>query len=332
MQMAANTLIYSILTVAVIFLMFSFAEPVVSRMLPDSAFRWTANALTGLLTVLLIAPFLRAMIMKKNRSEEFKALWAESNINRLPLIFTILVRVVIAVAFIFYICNHLTRFTPAVMITLGLIVVVFIVISRRIKNNSIRLERLFINNLRSRDIEAQVSGKKRPLYEGRLLDRDVHIAEFNIPMNTRWMGHTLRQLAFGSKYGVHVSSILRANHRLNIPDGDYLIFPGDKIQVIGSDQQLAAFGQAVSSEVFGEDLNFEQREMKLRQYVVKDNSPFIDKTLEQSGIRSLYSCMVVGLEEGKENLSPVKPTRKFQAGDIIWVVGEQEALDTLFAV
>ncbi len=332
MQMAANTLIYSILTVAVIFLMFSFAEPVVSRMLPESAFRWTANALTGLLTVLLIAPFLRAMIMKKNRSEEFKALWAESNINRLPLIFTILVRVVIAVAFIFYICNHLTRFTPAVMITLGLIVVVFIVISRRIKNNSIRMERLFINNLRSRDIEAQVSGKKRPLYEGRLLDRDVHIAEFNIPMNTRWMGHTLRQLAFGSKYGVHVSSILRANHRLNIPDGDYLIFPGDKIQVIGSDLQLAAFGQAVSSEVFGEDLNFEQREMKLRQYVVKDNSPFIDKTLEQSGIRSLYSCMVVGLEEGKENLSPVKPTRKFQAGDIIWVVGEQEALDTLFAV
>ena len=37
--------------------------------------------------------------------------------------------------------------------------------------------------------------------------------------------------------------------------------------------------------------------------------------------------MVIGLEEGKESLSPFKPNRKFQEGDIIWIVGEQESLD-----
>jgi CPA2 family monovalent cation:H+ antiporter-2 len=41
--------------------------------------------------------------------------------------------------------------------------------------------------------------------------------------------------------------------------------------------------------------------------------------------------MVVGLEEGKENLSPYRPARKFQVGDIIWVVGELEALEALMA-
>ena len=328
-QMTLNTVIYYILSVASIFIMFTFVHPLLRRVLPGGEEHWYTNALVGLLTILLISPFLRAMIMKKNRSEEFKALWAESVRNRLPLIFTIIVRVVIAVTLIFYICHHLSHFAPAVLITVGIIVVALMVLSRRIKHNSIWLERLFINNLRSRDIEAQVMGKKRPLYEGRLLDRDIHMAEFAVPMNTRWMGHTLRQLAFGSKFGVHVSSILRANHRLNIPDGDYLLFPGDKIQVIGSDQQLAAFGQAVTNEVFGEDLDFEAREMKLHQIAVTPNSPFVDKTLEQSGIRSRYSCMVVGLEEGHENLSPVKPTRKFRVGDIIWVVGEQEALDAI---
>ena len=331
-QMLINTLVYSILSVAVIFVMFTFLLPLTRRMLPGWELHWYANAITGILTVLAISPFLRAMVMKKNHSEEFKALWAESNHNRLPLMFTILVRGMIAVAFIFYICNYLSRFTPAIMISLGVVLVILIVLSRRIKHNSIFLERLFLNNLRSRDIEAQVSGRKRPLYEGRLLDRDIHMADFDVPMNTRWMGHTLRQLALGSKFGVHVSSILRANHRLNIPDGDYLIFPGDRIQVIGTDQQLAAFGQAVSNEVFGEDLNFEAREMKLHQFIIKEDSPFIGKTLEQSGIRSIYACMVVGLEEGKENLSPVKPTRKFCSGDIIWVVGEQKSLDTLMSV
>ena len=184
-------------------------------------------------------------------------------------------------------------------------------------------------NLRSREIEAQVHGKKRPLYEGRLLDRDIHIADFIVPMDSKWMGHTLRQLNLGQKYGVHVSSILRANYRLNIPDGNYIIFPGDKLQVIGSDDQLSKFGQALSQEVLGEDPNLEKREMKLRQLIIGSDSPFIGKTLEESGIRDVYSCMVVGLEEGKENLSPFSPKRRFQEGDIIWVVGEEESLHAL---
>ena len=134
------------------------------------------------------------MVMKKNHSEEWKALWAESNRNRLPLLFTILVRGVIAVSFIFYICHYLSRFSNAVMITLGVVALILMIVSRTVKRRSIVLERLFVNNLRSRDIEAQVRGKKRPLYEGRLLDRDIHIADFEVPTNSLWMGSTLKEL------------------------------------------------------------------------------------------------------------------------------------------
>ena len=329
MQMGVNTLVYSILTSATIAIMFTFARPFMHQLLPGPDLEGYANAITGVVTILLIAPFLRAMVMKKNRSLEFKTLWAESNRNRLPLLFTILVRGVIAVAFIFYICNRLTHFSNAIMITIGILALLMMVFSRTIKNRSIRLERLFILNLRSREIEAQVHGKKRPLYEGRLLDRDIHIADFNIPMNSRWMGCTLRQLDLGRKYGVHVTSILRANHRLNIPDGNYIIFPGDKLQVIGSDDQLGKFGQAINEQVVGEDPHLENREMRLRQLIIGADSPFIGKTLEESGIRDTYSCMVVGLEEGKENLSPFSPKRRFQEGDIIWIVGEVSALQAL---
>ena len=69
--------------------------------------------------------------------------------------------------------------------------------------------------------------------------------------------------------------------------------------------------------------------MKLRQMVISKDSPFVGKTLIESGIRDLYSCMVVGIEEGKESLSNFAPTRKFKAGDIIWVVGELDALQDL---
>ena len=331
-QMTINTIVYSILSSASIALMFTFVLPITRKMLPGWELHWYANAITGVLTVALIAPFLRAMVMKKNRSEEWKALWAESNRNRLPLLFTILVRVVIAVSFIFYICNFLSRFTNALMITIGFVVIVLIILSRRTKHRSITLERLFIQNLRSRDIEAQVQGKKRPLYEGKLLDRDIHIAEFTLPFNSTWMGQSLAQLKLGTKYGVHVSSILRGGRRINIPDGYNILFPGDVLQVIGSDEQFTAFRDAIENEVLGADVNVEMREMKLRQLIIGADSPFVGQTLIESRIRDRFSCMVVGLEEGKESLSPYSPNRKFRAGDIIWVVGEQESLDALFNI
>lgn len=324
-QMTINTVVYSILAVACIAVMLMFFHPFITKLLGE---QWYTNAITITVTILLIAPFLRAMVMKKNRSDEFRALWAESNRNRLPLLFTILVRFIIALAFVFSICRHLTNFGPAILVTIGVLMLTAIIMSRTIKRRSIVMERLFINNLRSREIEAEVHGKKRPLYEGKLLDRDIHIAEFDIPQESTWAGKTLKQLNLGHKYGVHVSSILRGSQRLNIPDGDSLLYPMDRIQVIGSDQQLAAFGRAVQQEVLRED-DIERRETRLRQMIITEHSPFVGKTLQESGIRSEYGCMVVGLEEGKENLSNISPTRTFKCNDIIWIVGEQDDINRL---
>ena len=73
-QMTINTVVYSILTSAAIAVMFTFVLPFVRSLLPGWELHWYANGVTGVLTVLVIAPFLRAMVMKKNRSPEFRYL------------------------------------------------------------------------------------------------------------------------------------------------------------------------------------------------------------------------------------------------------------------
>ena len=326
-QMATNVVIYGILSVAVIFLMFTFFLPFVRHLLVG--WHWTANFICGLLTVVAISPFLRAMVMKKNHSREFKALWAESRRNHMPLIFTVIVRVAVACSFVFYVCNYLSRFTDALMITIAVAVVVLMVLSRGLKRESIRIERVFMQNLRSRDIEAQVQGRKRPLYDGHLLDRDVHMADIDLPADSLWAGKTLRELELRNRFGVHISSILRANRRINIPDGNSIVFPADRLQAIGSDEQLLALAEAVRQEVYGDDADMEKRETKLRQMVIDKGSPLAGKTLRESGIRDVYGCLVVGIEEGKENLSLPDPARRFMPGDVVWVVGEEEALGRL---
>lgn len=328
-QLLINTVAYSILTAAVIALMFTFVLPFTRSLFPGWKLHWYANAITGILTLVLIAPFLRAIIMKKNHSNEWKRLWVESSINRIPLLFTIVVRFVIALAFIFYICNYLTRFTNALMIIIGIAVVSLMIASRWTKKRSIKMERLFIHNLRSRDIMAQVNGEKKPLYEGHLLDRDIHISDFDVPEDSSWGGKTLKELHLRERFGVDMSSIMRGSQRLNIPNGDTVIFPGDKLQVIGNDDQLQKFATALSTDLIPEDLEIEKREMKLRQLIISGKSEFCGKSLLESGIRDKYNCMVVGLEEGQENLTKIAPTRTFEKGDILWIVGEESDLQKI---
>lgn len=322
-QMVRITVIYSILSGASIALMFTFFLPFVRQLLPH----WWANAACGLLTLLFISPFLRAIMMKKNHSEEFKALWNSNPYNRLPLILTIIVRVAVASAFVFYICYYLTRFTNALMISIVLAAVALMIISRSLKKRSIKMERLFMQNLRSREIVAEVMGRRRPLYEGRLLDRDVHISDFTIPEDSLWAGKMLRELEFRNRYGVHISSILRGSQRINIPNGGTILFPGDNIQAIGSDDQLTAFSEALNTELHDKDPEIEKREMKLHQVVINRNGIFAGKTLRDSGIRDVYNCMVVGLEEGKENLSQMDPSHNLRHGEAIWIVGEQDDIE-----
>ena len=332
-KMIFNTLIYGILSAAVIAIMFSAALPICRNLsIKWTGSHWIGNAVCGFLTILFIAPFLRSIVMKQNHSEAFKALWTDRRINRLPLTATILARVLIALSFIFYICNYLTRFKNALMIAVAVGLLILMLLSRWLKKRSITLERLFIQNLQSRDIEAQKQGKKKPLFANHLIDRDIHIANLELPDDSLWAGKTLYSLKLRNRFGVHISSILRGSKHINIPNGGTILFPGDKLQAIGNDEQLTKLSKAMKAELQPTITDIEKHEMKLRSFTISKTSPFIGKTLKDSGIRDEYNCMVVGVDEGQKNLTLITPSRCLQAGDVLWVVGEEKDLERIFAL
>ena len=332
-KMIFNTLIYGILSAAVIAIMFSAAVPICRNLsIKWTGSHWIGNAVCGFLTILFIAPFLRSIVMKQNHSEAFKALWTDRRINRLPLTATILARVLIALSFIFYICNYLTRFKNALMIAVAVGLLILMLLSRWLKKRSITLERLFIQNLQSRDIEAQKQGKKKPLFANHLIDRDIHIANLELPDDSLWAGKTLYSLRLRNRFGVHISSILRGSKHINIPNGGTILFPGDKLQAIGNDEQLTKLSKAMKAELQPTITDIEKHEMKLRSFTISKTSPFIGKTLKDSGIRDEYNCMVVGVDEGQKNLTLITPSRSLQAGDVLWVVGEEKDLERILAL
>lgn len=318
LAMVRITVVYSIVVVAIIALSFQFLVPFCRAHLPGEWGSWVA----AVATILFMAPFLRSIMIKKNHSAEFAALWNDSRGNRAPLLATIVLRVLLAMAFVMAVIIGLFRVSVGLVFGIAFLLVVLMVLSRQLKKQSILIERRFFQNLHSRDMQAEYLGEKKPEYAGRLLSRDLHLADFVIPGESEWAGCTLAQLGLGEKYGVHVVSILRGKRRINIPGASVRLYPGDKIQVIATDEELNDFGQALErASAMSADI-VEKSETILRQFRIGPGSPFLGKNIAEAGIRNKFHCLVVGVEREKNKLHAPNVHEPFAEGDVVWVVGE----------
>lgn len=328
MAITRIVLIYSVLSIAIIVICLHFIIPLCIAMLGDLGGR----ILGTFVTILALAPFLRAMIMKKNRSIEFKALWADSRFNHAPLISTFILRVVIGIGFVMFVIESQFTTSTALLLGIAILLVAGMIASRFLKRQSIFMERTFVQNLRFKEMHQEYLGEKEPEYAGRLLARDLHLSDFVIPAESSVAGKTLKELNWGKRFGVHVAAIIRGRRRVNIPDGNSRIFPNDKLQVIGTDDQLAVFSDKVSKVANTyDDSDFEKHEMQLKQFVLGKSAKLVGTTIGQSTIRTEYHCLVVGVEFHADGMlhSP-DVNRKFEAGDVVWVVGEELNLERLF--
>mgnify|MGYP002546150618 CR=1 FL=1 len=320
LAMVRITVVYSIVSISIIALSFRFVIPFFKENLPHLG----ASLLGAVFIILCIAPFLRAIMVKKNHSVEFMTLWHANRANRAPLVSTIVIRIMIAALFVIFVISGLFKASIGLVIGVAVLVVLLMVWSRRLKKQSISIERRFFQNLRSRDVRAEYLGEKKPEYAGRLLSHDLHLADMEIPGESAWAGKTLMELNLGKKFGVHVASILRGKRRINIPGGSVRLFPMDKIQVIGTDEQLNVFNEAMQNGTKVDWDVYEKSEMTLKQLIVDSDSMFLGKTIRESGIRDKYHCMIAGVESEDGTLMIPDVNVPLEEGDVVWVVGEKE--------
>ncbi|KAA4694722.1 cation:proton antiporter domain-containing protein [Bacteroides intestinalis] len=312
------TIVYSIVSIAVVALAFRFLVPLFLEHIPGI---W-GRLLAAVVIILFISPFLRAIMIKKNHSAEFVTLWNDSRGNRAPLVATIVIRILIAVSFVMFVISGLFKVSVGLLLGVAVLLVIMMILSRQLKKQSIMIERKFFQNLRYRDMRAEYMGEKKPEYAGRLLSRDLHLTDFEVPGESAWAGKTLAELNFGKKYGIHVVSILRGRKRINIPGASVRLFPEDKIQVIGTDEELNRFSSEMEKAAILETDVVEKSEMILRQFRVDAHSIFLGKTMRESGIREQYHCLIVGVERGEETLHAPDPHEPFMEDDVVWIVGE----------
>ena len=321
------TVAYATLCVAAVGISFASLLPASRGVLGH----WPGNVVCGVLTILVASPFLRAIVMRKNHSEEWKSIARRGRLARVGLWSTFAVRYLLAAAVVYYVLDFLSPFWWPFHVAASLLIVAAMMASRSVKWVSIKMERTFMQNLKIREVSARraaVAGM--PAYARRLEARNIHIAQLEIPANSRWGGRTLAELSVSHTDGVMVVAIRRGDYRINIPDGNTRIFPGDGIEAIGDDAGIASFAARLESEVHADmaEASGDAR-LAVRRLIIRDGSPFEGHTLSGSGIRSRHHCMVIGFEEENDVIAYATAERNIMRGDTLWVVGEEQAVKKL---
>lgn len=320
--------VYLLFSVMIVFLSFQYLVPLIKSHIEGMK----GSVLSVVIIVLLLSPFLRAIMMKKNHSVEFEKLWNESKVNRGPLTFLIIIRIVICVGFIMFVVSKLLNATFGLTLSISAIVILIFLFSKGLKKQSILIERRFKKNLNARQDynERQAPIKKK--FVNHLLSRDLHLADFEVKQHYSIAGKTLKELNFRQRCGVNIVTIIRGDKRINVPGGEERIFPLDKVIVLGTDKQMLIFQRYIEEKGKKYQQEKEQKtdetphEVTIEQLLIEENSPLIGKTIKNSGIRDKADCLVVGIE--RDNTSTMNPDidLEFLANDVVWVVGEREKI------
>ncbi len=282
---------------------------------------WLTKLCLSVVGITLMSPFLWALSLRKIGGNMVSALWVSNRLNKGPLIVIMLTRIGLA---IFLLGAFLDALYSAWVAAIGAViisVIAFYFFSKRLRKLYLRIENQFFQNLNARELESKGRG-------GHLAPWDAHISYYEISPHSVLAGKKLFELSVREKFGVNIVSIERANQMIAIPERGEVLFPYDKIGVIGTDAQLKGFSGHIAADE--DKANFLKRdvEMELISLDTKKCVTLIGKSIRNSGIKKLQG-LVVGIERGGQRKLNPHTTEIIKSGDVLWVVGEKNKLKQL---
>ncbi|MEY4616829.1 MAG: hypothetical protein RJB66_1789 [Pseudomonadota bacterium] len=155
---------------------------------------------------------------------------------------------------------------------------------------------------------------------------DSHIVRLEVPSDSHLVGKSLSQSQIRERFGITIALIERGRRMIPAPGRDAMIFPGDHLQVIGTDEQIQKFKvECLSHE--REDTDSSSVDYVLKPLVVESHSGLVQKSIRDSGVREATQGLVVGLEKKGQRLLNPDSSVIIEIGDILWIAGSRRELD-----
>lgn len=150
---------------------------------------------------------------------------------------------------------------------------------------------------------------------------DAQLTEIEVSPASEFVGMNLMRAQLKEKFGVMVALIERGHTRLLAPGRETLILPGDRLSVIGTDEQIERARKALAEPL--PDLVVDgSPEYSLFSYSLRAPSPWVGKRIRDSGLREQVHGLIVGLERNGQRILNPDSGLELRSGDLLWIVGD----------
>jgi CPA2 family monovalent cation:H+ antiporter-2 len=312
-----NFIIHSVLIVAIIILSEEYVHPFLIELIGDTII---GNIVTLIITLLLMVPFIWALAIRRIQKAAYANLWLNRKLNRGPLIAIEITRIVIATIHVGIAINLFFSLSVAFVLAVFSMALAIAIFSQKLQTFYDRIEKRFLTNLNERELQKVVRHEITPW--------DAHLADFEILPEFPQAGKQLQQLALREKYGVNIAFIDRGKLSILVPDRYERLYPGDKISVIGTDDQLARIKEVFESiPEANNETEIHSDEITLQNFTVTKDSRLYHMSIRHSGLREEAMALVVGLERNGTRLLNPDSKMVLQEGDTIWIVGVKHRVE-----
>ncbi|MFN7046014.1 MAG: TrkA C-terminal domain-containing protein, partial [Flavobacterium sp.] len=307
-----QVIIHSIIIVAIILLSSKYILPLVE----DSRF---GNAIAALITVVILSPFLWALSLRRVAVEQVQELMQVRKYQG-PIIVLVFFRIALTLFYFGFVLNEF--FSPVIaIIALVIGIASYILFPKRLHAFYNKIEGHFLKNFNDREITKQANKRQNVLSPW-----DGHMADLIIAKESNLAGKTLEELKIREQFGINIAAIKRGDVTINIPIRTERLFPGDEINIIGTDEQVKLFKNFLDKHEIDEPEAFIKEDIILQQLELK-NRVCIGKSIRESQIREKTHGIIVGIERnGKRILNP-ESHWILESDDILWIAGDRKKIN-----
>ena len=303
--------------------------------------------ITAGITLLIMAPILRAvMINRDSTSELYATLWFKRRANHVPLLILLLGKAIVIGLSLYFVFNILLGLHGLLALAAIGIAAYFISSSDWLMSEYLRIESRFLVNLNEKHMRKHREATQQGSVHYKWFDQELHLAAYQVADDSPVIGKNFIQLSFRQSYGFNTLQVVTADKKIiDMPGGNYVVQKGDIFLLIGTPKQGSIFDAAIKQ--LNLKLNRVMEPRSLRQFMldygdkhpeeqfislaitIDKHSPLLGTSLKAANLRHKWNCLVVGLERGAFTMTNPHVSLVFEENDLLWILGKQEMVNIL---
>jgi Trk K+ transport system NAD-binding subunit len=160
------------------------------------------------------------------------------------------------------------------------------------------------------------------------IDWPIAFREIRLKPGSVFSGHPIHEIPLRSSTGTSILAVNRAGHVFYDPNPEFRVYPGDRLVVMGSHEELKHADDLLGQLQETEPLRTPDQFM-VDEVVIPCDADVVGKTLAELKFRQHFAVTVVGIRRGEERIFSPGPQEQLMSNDRLIVLGERESVERL---